>query len=211
MMIKNKFFSIILAVFFLYGCFTSSPPPSAVTQYHAIDYPTPPMIKKWDKKTTLKLEFISSLTPFTHPEMVWQNRPYSREILRRQRWLAPPNVMVEHLFLRDLKQALPSLIVLSREDMENGRFVLEGRIMEFLGEEREGVSFARLSLHLILIDTDERDPIKRIVLQKAYGGEDKLSSRTPSELARGMSVVLERLSREVTKDLEKVIHERLYR
>lgn len=199
---------LIFAVF-LAGCFPSLAPPSAVKLYYAVDYPKPNMVKKWGKETTLKIEYFTSYPLFALSDMVWQNTPYSREISRRQRWQSPPAVMVEHLLIRDLRQALPDLIVLAREDAEPARFVLEGKVIEFLGQEREGGFFSRVSLHLTLLDTAEKDPIKRIAWQKTYSAEERLTARNSLEMARGMSVALERINGEVILDLERTIHRRL--
>lgn len=198
---KLKTVITILITLSLAGCFPSPVPPPATIRYYAVDYPAPTVMKKWEGKTSLKIDSITSLPPFTGQEMVWQDTSYTREVLRRQRWQMPPTVMVEHLLLRDFKHALPALIVLSREDSEPGRFTLEGKITEFLGGEREGALFCRVAITLNLLDREEKDHTKRVVWQKAYKAEERLSSRSPLEMARGMSIALEKISQAILADL----------
>ncbi|HOJ51643.1 MAG TPA: ABC-type transport auxiliary lipoprotein family protein [Syntrophales bacterium] len=196
-------------IYLLSGCLPSPAPPPSTIRYYTIDYPPPAVMKKWESETTLKLEQITSSPPFDAPEMIWQHTPYSREISRRERWQARPETMVANLLLRDLRSAFPNLIVFSKEDWEAARFVLEGKITEFLGWEREGGLFARVALMVTLFDTQEKEPLKRTVLQKSYEAQERLSHRSPLEMARGTSLALERLNRAVLTDLDRVISQRL--
>jgi len=60
--------------------------------------------------------------------------------------------MVEQLLLRDLTQAYPGILILSREVEGDTRYLLEGNLTEFLAQVQNRKSVARIRLTVTLRD-----------------------------------------------------------
>jgi len=203
-------FLALVSIVFLCGCFPASThAPSPTSRYYTVDYPAPGPLKKWEGEATMKIESITAVPPFSATYMVKQKTPFSREVTRREQWQAPPATMMENLLLRDLSLALPSLIVLPKESAENARFVLEGKITEFLAVEKDGEPLSRVVIIITILDTGEKEENKRVAVRKYYMSEEKIRDLTPLEISRGMSAAISHLIQEIAMDIEKELQKRL--
>jgi hypothetical protein len=71
--------------------------------------------------------------------------------------------------------------------------------------ERTGQTEAILTIPATLLDLKRKDHSEGVVLQKTYRQSSPLASRSPQELARGMSEALERLSRALLQDMAEAL------
>jgi len=113
--------------------------------------------------------------------------------------------MVEQLLLRDLTQAYPGILILSREVEGDTRYLLEGNLTEFLAQVQNRKSVARIRLTVTMRDLRVSEGEKRWLWNKVYEIETPLTASTSAEMARGMSVALSHLSSQVITDLAPLI------
>ena len=64
---------------------------------------------------------------------------------------------------------------------------------------------AALVLNITLLDTEEKDPTKRVIFQKNYRADEPLTEKTPDGLAQAMSRAMERLSAQIITEVYQAI------
>jgi hypothetical protein len=115
--------------------------------------------------------------------------------------------MLTDLLLRDIRRSDIFKSVLSSENVEDSRFVLEGRIEEFMEIDEGERSFASLIVYVTLRDSWKKPPAPPVILQKTYASREPLKERKPLELARAMSAATEKLSSLLILDLQTAVRE----
>lgn len=194
---------VLLPVFFLLliAACTPARSPGRAFEYYILEYPSPAFGNRPPLSELLTVERFSAAQSFNSTAMVYRSAPSVLNADTFLRWKSPPPEMVTDLVLRDLRQSGLFKAVFSDYDETDARFVLQGRLEEFLEIEEKGSRKAVLSINITLLDRSRRDPAEGMIFQKGYRALEPLESRTPADLARAMSRALEKLSRRVTEDI----------
>jgi len=201
----------ILGVFLLViplvsGCGLGKNKPTIMKQY-LLEYPSPVVegLKQSDELITVKHFFVDKA--FSTREMIYRQDPFSYQSDPYNQWMVNPGQMVSGYLIRDLAKAGLFRAVFSSDNIEPTRYILQGRVDEFLELNQDGVPKAALSLSVILLDSTKKTVPASVVFQRGYEIFEPLRERTPSGFAQAMSKAMENFSKQLLTDLSKVISE----
>ncbi len=174
---------------------------------YLLEYPSPVVegLKQGDELITVKHFFVDKA--FSTKEMIYRQDPFSYQSDPYNQWMVNPGQMVSGYLIRDLAKAGLFRAVFSSDNIEPTRYVLQGRVDEFLELNQEGVSKAALSLSVILLDSTQKTVPASVVFQRDYQMFEPLREKTPSGFAQAMSKAMENFSKRLLTDLSKVIDE----
>ena len=166
----------------LTGCSWGSAPPLAIRQW-VLEYPPPARVAGPPLEARLKLARLGSARAYLGREMVYRQEDYQRGVYPYQRWLVPPSDMVGDLLLRDLLRSGRFKQVFSYRQRDSARFRLEGGVERFLEVDGPTGPRAELVLNLTLLDTSQKDTIKRVLFQHRYAASQAMEQKKASALA----------------------------
>jgi ABC-type uncharacterized transport system auxiliary subunit len=201
-MMKKRLIMFVI-VFLLSGCMGGAQTFRTIERY-TLEYPVPRFENISRIGPAMRVERFSAVREFCSNTMVYRAKPYVRDIYNYQRWNIKPADLVTEFVLRDMRSAGVSGSVLSYEDGGDARFVLEGRVEEFIEIDEGEKSWASLVVYVKVSDSSGKTGDKRIILEKSYKIlEPFKKDRQPDELARAMSAAMEKLSKELIPDIYK--------
>jgi hypothetical protein len=170
------------------GCGLGKNKPTIMKQY-LLEYPSPVLegLKQGDELITVKHFFVDKA--FSTREMIYRQDPFSYQSDPYNQWMVNPGFRA----------------VFSSDNIEPTRYVLQGRVDEFLELNQDGVSKAALSLSVILLDSTRKSIPAGVVFQRDYQILEPLRDKTPSGFAQAMSKAMESFSRRLLTDLSTLI------
>ena len=197
---SGKVFLLIIFLLLISACTPGRSPGRAFENY-TLEYAPPAFDGLPQLNELLRVDHFSGAHAFNSTAMLYRSAPSVLNAYAYHRWQATPPDIVTDLILRDLKRSGLFKAVFSEYDEADARFVLQGRVEEFLEIEEKGSRKALLSLNITLLDRSQRDPAKGVIFQRGYRALEPLDASTPSAFARGMGRALEKLSRRITEDI----------
>jgi ABC-type uncharacterized transport system auxiliary subunit len=203
-----KLQAISLCLVLIAGCFSFSKPPHLVQQY-TLEYSAPAIEGLHRLDESITIDRFSVAQSFNSAAMVYRAAPHQLSSYIYHRWRVNPGDMVTDFLLRDLRNAGILRAAFSYRDSVRARFLLEGRVEQFLQIVVKGGAKIVLHVTASLIDNKESEMAGRVVFQKDYSSVDILKENTPDGYARGMSVLMSRFSGEVTKDIYEALKDRI--
>jgi ABC-type uncharacterized transport system auxiliary subunit len=196
----KKYLMVFLIGLLVSGCVGKPQSPVVVRQY-TLEYPSPRFEKMAPIETAIRVERFTAVRAVHGKEMVYRPRPYLREVYNHHRWEIRPIDMVTERLLRDMRHAGIFKTIFSYEEAGEGRFILRGYVEEFMEVDEGERSWASLMVHVTLSDTFEKNQPNPRILQKTYKYEEYFKEKEPQELAKAMSVAMEKFSQELIGDL----------
>jgi uncharacterized lipoprotein YmbA len=188
---------LLLLSLLLWGC---GSPPMMVHKY-MLEYPAPAVKAATPLQDAIKVEKFSVAQAFNTTAMVYKCEACASETYNYSRWRVNPGYLVADYLLRDLRDARLFLAVLPPDSPTKGRFLLEGGLEEIQELDQADSWKAALALNITLLDTQEEEITRRVILQKTYRTEEPLTEKTPAGLARAMSRAQEQLSARIIADV----------
>jgi ABC-type uncharacterized transport system auxiliary subunit len=201
-MIK-KSLTILFAVFLISGCMPGWKT-TPMIEYYTLEYPVLRFENLSKIDSGIRIEKFHVSKEFQGNEMVYRPKPYVRGSYHYHRWNSKPADMLTESISRDIGNAKIFGTVLSYENSGEARFLLEGRVEEFMEIDEGEKSQASFVIHVTFSDLSEKSQKSRIILEKSYTllepfGQD----RHAQELAKAMSAAVEKFSRELMLDIYK--------
>ena len=189
------------------SCSLGAKPSYLVNQY-TLEYP-PPILKDLASFSELvKVEQFSVAQTFNTSAMIYKEGPNLRNVDPYNRWRTKPGEMAAEYLVRDLRNSGLFRAVISYNDSEETRYLLEGQVDEFLEvSEKEGRK-AVLSLNVTFLDLKKRDTAEKVIFQRDYKVVEPYVEKTPAALAQGMSRAMEKISRQIILDLQDAVKNR---
>ncbi|HUL29648.1 MAG TPA: ABC-type transport auxiliary lipoprotein family protein [Thermodesulfobacteriota bacterium] len=198
---------LFLFMFLISGCSLGAKPSYLVNQY-AFEYPSPFLKELTSINELVRVEPFSVAQVFNTSAMIYKDGPNLRNVDPYNRWRTKPGDMVAEYLARDLRNSGLFRAVISYNDSEETRYLLEGQVDEFLEvSERDGRK-AVLSLHVTFLDLKKRDTAERVIFQRDYSGVEPYPEKTPAALAHGMSGAMQKISRQIILDLQEAVRNR---
>jgi len=199
----------VLFLLLIAAC-TPARSPGRAFEYYILEYPSPAIGDRPPVSELLTVERFSAAQAFNSTAMVYRSSPSVLNAYTYHRWKSPPPEMTTDRVLRDLRDSGLFRAVFSDYDEADARFILQGRLEEFLEiEDGEGRK-AFLSLDVTLLDRSRREAARGVIFQKAYRALEPLETHSPAAFARAMSRAMEQVSRQMTSDvygaMEKADH-----
>lgn len=182
--------------------------PPLVRQY-VMEYAPPAAPAPAKIGDTLQIKEFAVAQAFNTTEMVYRPGPLESATYKYSSWRVNPGYMVTDYLARDFRQAGVFKAVFSRGDTGQGRFVLEGGVLEIQELDDPDGWKAALALSVTLLDTDREEIPQRVIFQKTYRTAEPMLAKTPQGLAEAMSRAMQRLSHEVITDVYRGVRVRL--
>jgi ABC-type uncharacterized transport system auxiliary subunit len=199
---------LILLVFLtLIGC--GKPP--IVTNRFLLEYPSPVFGSKPTLEESLRVELFAVAQAIKSSEMVYLPRPYETSSYVYNRWQVDPSHMVTDFLLRDLRNSRLFQGVFGYQQSGIGRFKVDGAVQQFAEVDDTDGWKAVLTVSVTLLDLNEAEVTRRVILQKTYHQTEYMPEQNASGLAQGMSRAMEVVSAKIINDLYKAAAARVCR
>ena len=197
----------ILLTVLISSCSLGAKPSYLVNQY-TLEYP-PPILKDLASFSELvRVEQFSVAQTFNTSAMIYKEGPNLRNVDPYNRWRTKPGGMATEYLVRDLRNSGLFRAVISTNDSEETRYLLEGQVDEFLEVSEKDGRKAVLSLNVTFLDLKKRDTAEKVIFQRDYKVVEPYTEKTPAALAQGMSRAMEKISRQFILDLQEAVRNR---
>ena len=195
---------LIAAVFLAAGCVAGGKAPVAIDQY-VLEYAPPSFEGVQPSGEVVRVGRFAVAQAMNTPMMVYRSRPYENNVDYYNRWRVNPGDMVTDYLLRDMRSSGLFRAVFSYRDAEDGRYLLQGNIEDFLEVSDAGGRRAVITVHVSLLDVSQKEITKRVLFQKKYGNAEAFAQSSASGFAQAMSRAMEKTSRSIIKDVVSAI------
>ena len=200
-------FTLISCLASLTSCLNLRKPARQVEQY-TLEYPSPDFGGAPLAEVSLKVERFTEVAVFNTSAMMYRPEPFKLDAYQYHRWRVHPADLIGDHLLRDLRKSGLFKAVFSHLDPQEGRFILEGGVEEFLEIEEQDRRQAVLALNVTLLDSSARSLPDRILFQKRYRFQEPLEEKTPRGLAKGLSQTMRKFSEALIRDAHEAIQSR---
>jgi len=202
----NVGLSFLLTVL-ISGCSLGAKPSYIVNQY-TLEYPSPVPKELTSIGELVKVEQFAVAQTFNTPAMIYKEGPNLRNVDPYNRWRTKPGEMATEYLTRDLRNSGLFRAVISCNDSEETRYLLEGQVDEFLDASEKDGRKAVLSLNLAFLDLKKRDTAEKVIFQRDYKVVEPYSEKTAAAFAQAMSRAMEKISRQIIPDLQNAVKSR---
>ena len=189
------------------GCSLGGKPSYLVNQY-ALEYPSPILKELTSVNELVRVEQFNVAQTFNTSAMIYKEGPNLRNVDPYNRWRTKPGEMATEYLVRDLRNSGLFRAVISYNDSEETRYLLEGQVDEFLEVSEKDGRKAVLSLHVTFLDLKKRETAEKVIFQRDYKVVEPYTEKTPAALAQGMSRAMEKISRQIILDLQNAVKSR---
>ncbi len=194
----------ILLTGLISSCSLGAKPSYSVNQY-TLEYPSPVLKELTSINELLKVEQFSVTQTFNIAAMIYKEGPNLRNVDPYNRWRTRPGEMATEYLARDLRNSGLFRAVISYNDREETRYLLEGQVDEFLEAGEKDGRKAVLSLNITFLDLKKRDTVEKVIFQRDYKVVEPYSEKTAAALAQAMSRAMEKISRQIILDLQTAV------
>jgi ABC-type uncharacterized transport system auxiliary subunit len=200
------FVALILGLGSLTGCLNLQKPGRHVEQY-VLEYPSPEISGNSLIGASIKVERFTEVATYNTSAMVYRPEPFKLESYQYHRWRVHPADLITGYLLRDLRKAALFQAVFSYLDPQEGRFLLEGGVEEFLEVDEKNQRYAVLTMGVTLLDSSAQYKPTGVLFQKRYRFQEPLEENTPRGLAKGMSQAMKNFSETLIRDIQAAVQE----
>jgi len=197
----------LLSMVLMTSCSFGAKPSYKVNQY-TLEYPSPFPKELTSVNELIKVEQFSVAQTFNTSAMIYKEGPNLRNVDPYNRWRIKPGEMAAEYLVRDLRNSGLFRAVISYDDSEETRYLLEGQVDEFLEASEKDGRKAVLSLNVTFLDLTKRDTAEKVIFQRDYKVVEPYPEKTPAALAQGMSRAMAKISRQIILDLQDAVKSR---
>jgi cholesterol transport system auxiliary component len=198
---------LLLLMVLMTSCSLGAKPSYKVNQY-TLEYPSPFSKELPSISELVKVEQFSIAQTFNTSAMIYKEGPNLRNVDPYNRWRIKPGEMAAECLVRDLRNSGLFRAVISYNDSEETRYLLEGQVDEFLEASEKDGRKAVLGLNVTFLDLKKRDTAEKVIFQRDYNVVEPYTENTPAALAQGMSRAMEKISRQIILDLQDAVKNR---
>ena len=198
---------LLLSMVLITSCSLGAKHSYKVNQY-TLEYPSPFSKELASINELVKVEQFSVAQTFNTSAMIYKEGPNLRNVDPYNRWRTKPGEMAAEYLVRDLRNSGLFRAVISYDDSEETRYLLEGQVDEFLEASEKDGRKAVLSLNVTFLDLKKRDTAEKVIFQRDYKVVEPYTEKTPAALAQGMSRAMEKISRQIILDLQDAVKSR---
>ena len=203
---QNLALAILLTVL-ITGCGLGAKPSYIVNQY-TLEYPSPVLKESTSINELVKVEQFNVAQTFNTPAMIYKEGPNLRNVDPYNRWRTKPGEMATEYLTRDLRNSGLFRAVISYNNPEETRYLLEGQVEEFLDASEKDGRKAVLSLNITFLDLKKGDTAEKVIFQQDYKVVEPYTEKDPAAFAQGMSKAMEKISMQIILDLQTAVKNR---
>lgn len=203
-MISNKRTFFVLLTLLFCACTSGFKQPSSKIEYYTLEYEPPQVSSLGDVNklpVVIKLERFSVAPEYNTSRMIYRSSSYRRDAYNYHQWRAGVGDLVSYYLSRDMSRAGKFTGVLSPDSRSAYSYMLEGSVDEFFESDAENAWKAVLTVSITLMERDEPDITKRIILQKTYNATKECKRKNPKALAEAMSRAMAAISVSIIEDV----------
>jgi ABC-type uncharacterized transport system auxiliary subunit len=200
----------LIICFLVSGSMGCGKPPQ-VTNHFLLEYPSPTFGSRAALKESIRVELFAAAQNINNTAMVYLPRPFETSAYVYNRWRVSPSHMVTDFLLRDLRSSRLFQGVFGYQQSGLGRFKVEGAVQQFAEVDEPDGWKAVLTVSVTLLDLNEDEVTKRVILQKNYHQAEYMPEQNAKGLAQGMSRAMEVLSAQIINDIYKAATTRVCR
>jgi cholesterol transport system auxiliary component len=182
------------------ACMGNSRPPPPI-YYYTLGYEAPAAALAPQLPCVLRVERFSASPPFNSQRIIYAHSGLQRNAYAYHQWIAAPGELLSYSLARDLRRCGGFQAVLTPDAAISATHSLNGWVEEFIEKDAAAVWQADATIHVTLVSNVERDPTRKILLQKRYNATAPCKAKTPEALAEAMSQVVGKISQAVIKDV----------
>ena len=198
---------LVFCLILLTGCLNLQRPARYVEQY-TLEYPSPEISGLAFIETSVTLSRFQEARAFNSSAMIYRPEPFKMDSYQYHRWRVHPADLVGDPLLRDLRKSALFQAVFSHLDPQEGGFLLEGGVEEFLEIEEQGQRQAVLAMNVTLLDSAAKNLPDRVLFQKQYRFQEPLEEKSPRGLAKSLSQAMRKFSEALIRDVHEAIRSR---
>jgi cholesterol transport system auxiliary component len=187
-------------VFVLASCSGLSRP-SPKVEHYSLEYTLPAWEKLSPLPVVLKVNRFSAAPLYDTRQIIYREKPFSRDAYVYHRWRSAPADLATYFLSRDLKYSGLFASVLPHDSGLEGMFEMEGFVDEFMESDLQDAWEAVLTFSVTLIEANQPDVSKKILLEKTYHAKESCRLKNPRALAEAMSRAMAELSTRVITDV----------
>jgi ABC-type uncharacterized transport system auxiliary subunit len=187
----------------LVGMVSACGKPPLVTNRFLLEYPSPVFGSRPTLDESIRVELFATAQTINSTAMVYLPRPFETSTYVYNRWQVDPSHMVTDYLLRDLRKSNLFKGVFGYQQSGLGRFKVEGAVQQFAEVDDPDGWKAVLTVSVTLLDLNEAEITKRVILQKNYHQAEPMPIQNAAGLAQGMSRAMEVVSAQIINDLYK--------
>ena len=195
---------IICLTLALAACLDLKQPRNKI-DYYTLEYDPPAAGNHPPLAAPIRVNQFSVSPIYNTNRIIYREGLFKREAYVYHKWRANPADVVTYLLRRDLQQSGLFKAVVSLESRLPSAYVLEGSVDEFLEWNKKTGWEAYLSLSVTLMQENEPDISKKILLQKSYFTSKPCRQKNPGALAEAMSLAMSEISAQIMLDIYKTI------
>jgi ABC-type uncharacterized transport system auxiliary subunit len=185
--------------------------PPLVTNRFLLEYPSPVFGSRTVLDESIRVELFAVAQTINSTAMIYLPRPFETSSYVYNRWQVDPSHMVTDFLLRDLRNSRLFQGVFGYQQSGVGRFKVEGAVQQFAEVDDPDGWKAVLDVSVTLLDLNEAEVTRRVILQKNYRQAEYLPEQNASGLAQGMSRAMEVVSATIINDIYKAAAGRVCR
>ncbi|MFW6415715.1 MAG: ABC-type transport auxiliary lipoprotein family protein [Thermodesulfobacteriota bacterium] len=195
--------ALILAIFLIFspGCLsgiqTQDPPP---IHYYTLEY-DPPELNKIQLPSVLNIQEFSAGPNCNTDKLVYNPAERTRENYHYHRWRSSPGDLVTYFLRRDLQQGRLFSAVSGPGFDSRCTHRLQGLVEEFYEMNKDNKSYAVAQMSITLLQCNQKDISQRVLTQETYRAREEMDRATPGQLAKAMSKVMQKLSKQISRDV----------
>ncbi len=199
-MVLNKPAVLIIACVLMTSC-SSFSRPSPKIEHYSLEYAAPSLGRLDPLPLVIKVERFSAAPLYDTRQIVYREKPFSRDVYVYHRWRSSPADLVTYFLSRDLRLSGLFSGVLQHDSGQVGLYELEGSVDEFLESSLDETWEAVLTFSVTLLESNQPDISKRVLFQKSYHAKKECRQKNPRSLADAMSQAMADLSARVIMDV----------
>ena len=177
-------------------------------EYYTLEYEPQRLENAAAIPAVIRVERFAAAPPYNTTQMIYRERPFSREAYHYHRWRASPADLATYFIARDLGGSGAFEGVLPPGTTAAATHVLEGTVEEFYERDLPDRWEAVLSITVSLLRERDPDPTKRLLFQKVYSFTETSREKTPQSVAEAMSGAMSRATMELITDIRRALSNR---
>lgn len=197
----KKAYILLLGILLLPTACVSLKQPSNKIEYYILEYDTPKLAGLAQLPYTIRIEPFIAAPTYNTTQIIYRKQSFERDAYAYHKWRVDPGSLVTQLLSRDLGDSGLFKAVVSHESRLKPSLILEGKVEEFFELDGPEQWNAVLSLSITLAEEDKKDIDEGLIFQKNYRSMEACEKRNPRALAAAMSLAMERISKEIIKDI----------